>query len=78
MLQSKNNVFQSMVKSTEGKEGIDLSDLRARMSRLNEVFAATIDNSKATEQRITEALRYDINNWLESDKKWQLGQVFRV
>ena len=52
MLQSKNNVFMSMVKNTEGKEGIDLSDLKERMNTMNEKFAATIDQSKQTELKL--------------------------
>ena len=57
MLQSKNNVLQSMVKNTEGKEGIDLTNINARMAQLNDVFSTTIDSSKATEQRLQEALK---------------------
>ena len=48
MLQSKNNVFQSMVKNVEGKEGIDIADLKMRMNVLNEKFSSTIDASKQT------------------------------
>ena len=57
MLQSKNNVFQSMVKNVEGKEGIDISDLKRRMNTLNENFAATIDSSKQVEMRLNDALK---------------------
>ena len=57
MLQSKNNVLQSMVKNTEGKEGIDLTDISARMAQLNDVFATTIDSSRQTEQKLQEALK---------------------
>ena len=57
MLQSKNNVFQSMVKNTEGKEGIDIIELRSRMDRLNERFANTIDTSKQVELRLNDALK---------------------
>ena len=39
MLQSKNNVFQSMVKNVEGKEGMDIADLKMRMNVLNEKFS---------------------------------------
>ena len=57
MLQSKNNVFQSMLKNTEGKEGIDIVDLRTRMNKLNERFANTVDTSKQVEQRLNDALK---------------------
>ena len=57
MLQSKNNVFQSMLKNTEGKEGIDVSDLKTRMGKLNEVFASTIDDSRQLELKLQEALK---------------------
>jgi nesprin-1 len=57
MLQSKNNVFQSMVKNTEGKEGIDLSHLRGRMAVLNEKFSDTIESSKQAEARLQSALK---------------------
>ena len=57
MLQSKNNVFQSMLKNTEGKEGIDIVDLRARMNKLNERFANTVDTSKQVELRLNDALK---------------------
>ena len=56
MLQSKNNVFQSMLKNTEGKEGIDIVDLRTRMNKLNERFANTVDTSKQVELRLNDAL----------------------
>jgi nesprin-1 len=57
MLQSKNNVFQSMVKNTDGKEGIDLGHLRGRMAALNEKFANTIEASKQAEARLQAALK---------------------
>ena len=57
MLQSKNNVFQSMLKNTEGKEGIDIVDLKTRMRKLNERFANTVDTSKQVELRLNDALK---------------------
>ena len=57
MLQSKNNVFQSMLKNTEGKEGIDIIDLRSRMNKLNERFANTVDTSKQVELRLNDAVK---------------------
>jgi nesprin-1 len=57
MLQSKNNVFQSMLKATEGKEGIELGQLRSRMAALNEKFANTIEASRQTEARLQAALK---------------------
>ncbi len=57
MLQSKNNVFQSMVKNTDGKEGIDLGHLRGRMAALNEKFANTIEASRQAEARLQAALK---------------------
>ena len=57
MLQSRNNVFQSMVKNVEGKEGMDIADLKMRMNVLNEKFSSTIDASKQTEMRLNDALK---------------------
>ena len=57
MLQSKNNVFQSMVKNVEGKEGMDIADLKMRMNVLNEKFSSTIDASKQTEMRLNDFLK---------------------
>ena len=57
MLQSKNNVFQNMIKHTEGKEGIDVREVKERMAKLNDVVATTIDSSKQTEKRLNEALK---------------------
>lgn len=39
MLESKNKVFQSIVKSVDHSEGIDTGDFRLRMAQLNERFA---------------------------------------
>merc|ERR1712083_1273239 len=58
MLQSKNNVFQSILKNTDGKEAIDTAELKARMHRLNETFADTIEVSRKTEQKLAEAMRF--------------------
>jgi len=38
MLESKNKVFQSIVKSVDSNEGIDTGDFRLRMVQLNERF----------------------------------------
>lgn len=38
MLESKNKVFQSIVKSVDNNEGIDTGDFRLRMVQLNERF----------------------------------------
>ena len=57
MLQSKNNVFQTMMKNIDGKEGIDISTLKARMGKLNERFSETIDASKQIETRLNDAIR---------------------
>lgn len=38
MLESKNKVFQSIVKSVDHSEGIDTGDFRLRMAQLNERF----------------------------------------
>lgn len=38
MLESKNKVFQSIVKSVDNNEGIDTGDFRLRMAQLNERF----------------------------------------
>lgn len=38
MLESKNKVFHSIVKSVDNNEGIDTGDFRMRMAQLNERF----------------------------------------
>jgi hypothetical protein len=38
MLESKNKVFQSIVKSVDHSEGIDTGDFRLKMAQLNERF----------------------------------------
>jgi hypothetical protein len=38
MLESKNKVFQSIVKSVDHSEGIDTGDFKFRMAQLNERF----------------------------------------
>jgi nesprin-1 len=38
MLESKNKVFQSIVKSVDSNEGIDTGDFRLKMAKLNERF----------------------------------------
>ncbi len=51
MTQSTNNVFQSILKSTEDREAIDTSELSKRMERFNEKFASTLQAIKSFENR---------------------------
>ena len=68
MLQSKNNVFQTMLKNIDGKEGIDISPVKVKMTNLNERFADTIDSSKQIEARLNEAIKC-WTNFLEGQNK---------
>ena len=68
MLQSKNNVFQTMLKNVDGKEGIDIDTLKIRMGKLNERFSDTIDASKQMEIRINDAIKC-WTNFLEGQNK---------
>ncbi len=52
MAQSKNNVFQSVLKNTEGKEGVDNSDVVARMQVLNDRFEQSLKNVKELDQKM--------------------------
>ena len=68
MLQSKNNVFQTMLKNVDGKEGIDINSLKIKMGKLNERFSNTIDSSKQLEIRLNDAIR-SWTNFLEGQNK---------
>ena len=52
-VQSKNNVFQSILKNTEGKEGIDTVDIVARMSGLNNRFETCLGKVKEFERGLS-------------------------
>ena len=41
MLQSKNNVFQTMLKNVNGKEGIDIDTLKIRMGKLKKLLSGS-------------------------------------
>ena len=67
MVQSKNNVFQSILKNTEGKEGIDNSDIVMRMNTLNEMFEDKLNAIKELDQSMLGGIRaWDV--FLESEK----------
>ena len=51
LTQSTNNVFQSILKSTDDKEAIDTSDLSRRMQFLNDKFAETLQKIRDFEAR---------------------------
>lgn len=53
MLQSKNNVFQSILKNTEGKEGIDCAAITARMGALNARFEGCLTKLRGLEQSLS-------------------------
>lgn len=52
MLESKNKVFQNIIKSLEQKEGIDTNDFKNNMLSLNERFADVAQRAVAWEQVI--------------------------
>jgi hypothetical protein len=51
MTQSTNNVFQSILKSTEDREAIDTSELSKRMERFNDTFNTALQGIKNLESR---------------------------
>jgi hypothetical protein len=61
MLESKNKVFQSIVKSVDHNEGIDTGDLRLRMARLNERFIRVTQLAQQWEL-VSHALLYWFSN----------------
>lgn len=50
MLESKNKVFQSIIKSLSNSEGIDTSEFKSKMNQLNERFASVTQYSQQWEQ----------------------------
>lgn len=50
MLESKNKVFQNIVKSLDQSEGIDSSEFKTKMLDLNERFADVAQKAVAWEQ----------------------------
>lgn len=67
MLESKNKVFQSLIKSVAFDKTIDTSEQIERMKQLNERFAYVVQNSQQWEQRLQEAGRC-WHNFKESER----------
>ncbi|XP_059468655.1 muscle-specific protein 300 kDa isoform X2 [Neocloeon triangulifer] len=73
MLESKNKVHQSIIKSLHNTEGIDTSAFKSKMSQLNQRFTEVVQLSQSWEQRLNELLRCHerfaesetlVSNWL--------------
>ncbi|GFG37468.1 hypothetical protein Cfor_07190, partial [Coptotermes formosanus] len=78
MLESKNKVFQSIVKSVDSNEGIDTGDFRLKMAKLNERFVRVTQLAQQWELKLQEAVRCwhnfrenerVINEWLQKAEK---------
>lgn len=67
MLESKNKVFQTLLKSVSRDKTIDTSESVQRMKQLNERFAYVVQNSQQWEQRLQEAVRC-WHNFKESER----------
>lgn len=67
MLESKNKVFQSLIKSVAFDKTIDTSEQVERMKQLNERFAYVVQNSQQWENRLQEAGRC-WHNFKESER----------
>ncbi|XP_068085330.1 muscle-specific protein 300 kDa [Anabrus simplex] len=67
MLESKNKVFQSIVKSVDHAEGIDTSDCSRKMAVLNDRFTRTTQLAQQWEQKLQEAVRC-WHNFRESER----------
>ncbi|XP_063222936.1 muscle-specific protein 300 kDa isoform X4 [Bacillus rossius redtenbacheri] len=78
MLESKNKVFQSIVKSVDHSEGIDTEEFQQRMLQLNERFARVTQQAQQWELKLQEAIRcwhnfreseHVISDWLQKAEK---------
>ncbi len=67
LVQSKNNVFQGILKNTEGKEGVDSGGIVRRMAELNSKFEERL----ATIRELDQSMLGGIKSWdgfLEAEK----------
>ncbi|KAJ8895762.1 hypothetical protein PR048_001100 [Dryococelus australis] len=78
MMESKNKVFQSIVKSVDHSEGIDTEEFRHCMLQLNERFARVTQQAQQRELKLQEAIRcwhnfreseHIISDWLQKAEK---------
>lgn len=67
MLESKNKVFQNLLKSVSTEKSIDTTEAVQRMKQLNERFAYVTQNSQQWENRLKEAIRC-WHNFKESER----------
>lgn len=67
MLESKNKVFQTLLKSVSSDKSIDTTEAVQRMKQLNERFAYVVQNSQQWENRLQEAVRC-WHNFKESER----------
>ncbi|XP_039285327.1 nesprin-1-like [Nilaparvata lugens] len=57
MLESKNKIFQSIIKSVDHSEGIDTEEFLSKMASLNDRFARVAHQANIAEQKLQEAIR---------------------
>lgn len=67
MLESKNKVFQTLLKSVSRDKSIDTTESVERMKQLNDRFAYVVQNSQQWENRLQEAVRC-WHNYKESER----------
>uniref|UniRef100_A0A182SV94 Calponin-homology (CH) domain-containing protein n=1 Tax=Anopheles maculatus TaxID=74869 RepID=A0A182SV94_9DIPT len=57
MLESKNNVFQNLLKLTDTDSSVDMSEAASKMKQLNDRFSYVINNANDWEYKLQENLR---------------------
>lgn len=68
MLESKNKVFQNLLKFINTENNIDFTETESNMKRLNDRFDYVVDSSQKWENTLSNALR-NWQNYHESDRK---------
>ncbi|XP_065079035.1 muscle-specific protein 300 kDa-like [Ochlerotatus camptorhynchus] len=84
MLESKNNVFQNLLKLTNVDKSININDTSGKMKQLNERFAYVINNANDWEFKLHENLKVwekftnslsKVENFLRQAESWQNATV---
>ncbi|XP_075225316.1 muscle-specific protein 300 kDa isoform X2 [Lycorma delicatula] len=78
MLESKNKIFQNIIKSVDHSEGIDTEEFLNKMAALNDRFSAVAHQANIWEQKLQEAIRCwqnfreierVVTDWLQTAEK---------
>ncbi|XP_058454305.1 muscle-specific protein 300 kDa isoform X8 [Malaya genurostris] len=84
MLESKNNVFQNLLKLSNTDNSVDMTDTAASMKQLNERFAYVMNNANEWEYKLQENMkiwenfsqsRNKVENYLRQAGVWQVEPV---